>query len=179
MLKDNDWKYLVIRHQSGLRKLKAWFHARPVYILNPLTGRRQQLTLLIRADKDGTIKYSLCHCPHCDIRELAYRQSKRYLVEKAFREGKKELGLNEYQTRSEESRHKHMAMIMLGQLFLNQEKTYHYQQSNLWLTSQDVLKSLKNILGFVKTTLEDFLTEIITKQPPGKRLLKKQLYLRI
>ncbi|WP_461397774.1 IS701 family transposase [Flavitalea sp.] len=122
MLKDNDWKYLVIRHQSGLRKLKAWFHARPVYILNPLTGRRQQLTLLIRADKDGTIKYSLCHCSHCDIRELAYRQSKRYFVEKAFREGKKELGLNEYQTRSEESWHKHMAMIMLGQLFLNQEK---------------------------------------------------------
>lgn len=178
-LRDRDWKYITIRHQSGGRKLKAWFHSREVYILNPLTKRREALTLLVRADSDGTIKYSLCHCPGSDIKALAYRQSKRYFVEKAFREGKKELGLNEYQTRSEESWHKHMTMVMLGQLFLNEEKIYHYEKSKLWLTTQDVLHNLKSVLGFVKKTLEDFLNALIIKQPPDLRLLKRQLYLRI
>lgn len=178
-IKEKDWKYIAIRHQSGNRKLKAWFHSREIYILNPITQRKQLLTLLIRADSDGTIKYSLCHCPGCSIKELAYRQSKRYFVEKAFREGKKELGLNEYQTRSEEGWHKHMAMVMLAQLFLNDEKTHHFEHSKLWLTTQDVLHTLKNAFGFVKKTLEDFLNDLILKQPPDKRLLTKQMYLRI
>jgi len=93
-----DWKFITVRHQGGTKKLQAWFHSREVYILNPLTNKRQLVTLLIREDKDGTIKYSFCNCPGSSIKELAYRQCKRYFVEKAFREGKKDLGLNEYQT---------------------------------------------------------------------------------
>jgi len=176
-LKTTEWKYLTVRQQSGGKKLEAWFHAREVYILNPLTGKRQLITLLIREDKDGTIKYSFCNCPGCKLKELAYRQSKRYFVEKAFREGKKELGLNQYQTRSEESWNKHMAMIMLAQLFLNQEKIYHYEQSKLWLTTQDVILSLKCILHFVIKTIDDFVNDILLKQPTGKRSRYKLMHL--
>ena len=95
-LRHRDWKYLTIRHQSGGKKLKAWFHATDVYVLNPLTGRRQHMQLLIRWDHDGTIKYSLCYCPGATLKQLAYRQCKRYFVEKAFREAKQELGLNQF-----------------------------------------------------------------------------------
>lgn len=178
-LTGRDWKNLAIRHQGATRKLKAWFHAREVFILNPITNRKQQLTLLIRVDADGTIKYSFCHCPGCSLKEIAYRQSKRYFIEKSFREAKHELGLNEYQTRSEESWNKHMAMIMLGQLFLNEEKIYHYQQSEMWLTSQLVVDNIKQVIGFVKKSLEVFLNQIIRRQPPDKRLIKRELYLRI
>jgi SRSO17 transposase len=173
------WKFITVRHQSGGKKLQAWFHGREVYILNPLTNRKQLLTLLIREDKDGTIKYSFCHCPGATLKELAYRQSKRYFVEKSFRDGKKELGLNEYQTRSEESYHRHMAMIMLAQLFINQEKIYHYEQEKLWMTTQDVIQSLKSTLQFVKRGLETLLDYILTKQPPDKRLVRNLLFLRI
>lgn len=178
-LKATDWKYISVRHQSGGKKLQAWFHSKEVYILNPLTGRRQAITLLIREDKDGTIKYSFCHCPGVTLKELAYRQCKRYFVEKSFREGKKELGLNEYQTRSEESWNKHMAMIMLGQLFLNDEKIYHYEQSEIWLTTQDVIHTLKSMLGFAIRSIEILLDDILMKQPPVKSLVKYSLYLRI
>jgi len=174
-----DWKFITVRHQSSGKKLQAWFHSREVYILNPLTNRRQLVTLLIREDKDGTIKYSFCHCPGASLKELAYRGCKRYFVEKAFREAKKELGLNQYQTRSAESWHKHMAMIMLAQLFLNEEKIQLYEQEKLWMTTQDVIQSIKSILQFVKRSIEDFLDYILTKQPPDKRLVKKSLYLRI
>lgn len=174
-----DWKFITVRHQSGGKKLQAWFHSREVYILNPLTNRRQLVTLLIREDKDGTIKYSFCHCPGASLKELAYRQCKRYFVEKAFREAKKELGLNQYQTRSAESWHKHMAMIMLAQLFLNEEKIQLYEQERLWMTTQDVIQSLKSVLQFVKRSIEDFLDYILAKQPPDKRLVKRSLLLRI
>ena len=173
------WRYITVRHQSGGKKLQAWFHCQEVYILNPLTNRRQLLTLLIREDKDGTIKYSFCHCPGASLKELAYRQSKRYFVEKSFREGKKELGLNEYQTRSEESYHKHMAMIMLAQLFINNEKIYHYEQEKLWMTTQDIIQSLKSTLQFVKRGVKELLDYILAKQPPDKRLVKNLLHLRI
>jgi len=154
-----EWKYITVRYQSSGKKLQAWFHS--------------------REDKDGTIKYSFCHCPGSSLKELAYRQCKRYFVEKAFREAKRELGLNQYQTRSAENWHKHMAMIMLAQLFLNEEKIQLYEQEKLWMTTQDVLQSLKSVLQFVKRTLEDFLDYILTKQPSDKRLVKRSLYLRI
>ncbi len=174
-----DWQFITVRHQSGGRKLQAWFHRAEVYIINPLTNRKQLLTLLIREDKDGTIKYSFCHCPGASLKELAYRGCKRYFVEKAFREAKKELGLNEYQTRSAESWHKHMAMIMLAQLFLNEEKIQFYEQEKLWMTTQDVIQSLKSVLQFVKRSIDIFLRYIFTKQPPDKRLVKRAIYLRI
>jgi hypothetical protein len=134
---------------------------------------------LIREDKDGTIKYSFCHCPGASLQELAYRQCKRYFIEKPFREGKKELGLNQYQTRSEESWLKHMAMIMLAQLFLNEEKRIHYEHEKLWLTTQDIIQTIKSSLHFVKRSLEDLLDHILSKQPPDKHLVRRSLYLRI
>jgi hypothetical protein len=72
-----------------------------------------------------------------------------------------------------------MAMTMLAQLFLNQEKMYHYVQSKLWLTTQDVIRSLKCVLRFVRKSIEDFVNNILLKQPPSKRLLHKLMHLRI
>ena len=52
----------------------------------------------------------------------AVSKIKRYFIEKSFREAKKELELNEYQTRSEERCNKHMAISMLALLFLMKKK---------------------------------------------------------
>ena len=105
--------------------------------------------------------------------------SKRYFVEKSLRDAKKELGLNEYQTRSAESWHKHTAMIMLAQLFLNDEKIHLYEQEKLWMTTQDVIQTLQSMLFFIKRSIENLLDNILAKQPTGKRLVKISLFLRI
>jgi hypothetical protein len=47
-----------------------------------------------------------------------------------------------------------MAMIILAQLFINQEKVRHYEKEKLWLTTQDVFLSLKSTLQFVKRRVE-------------------------
>ena len=150
-----------------------------VYIENILTGKGQWIQLLVGQDKDESLKYSFCHCPEATLQQLAYRQCKRYFIEKSFREAKKELGLNEYQTRSEQSYNKHMAMVMLGQLFLNEEKIFHYQQNVLWLTSQDVIHSIRAIIHKVSLNIEILLNNILEKQPPDRRLMKRLLYIRI
>lgn len=61
------WKYLTIRYQSNGKKLKAWFHSKEVYIENSFTAKRQRIQLLIRHDRDGTIKYSYCHYPKATL----------------------------------------------------------------------------------------------------------------
>jgi len=72
-----------------------------------------------------------------------------------------------------------MAMIMLAQLFLNEEKIIFYEQEKIWTTTQDVIQMLKSVLQFLKRSIENLLDYILAKQPPDKRLIKELLILRI
>lgn len=178
-LSEKDWKYITVRNQANGTQLKAWFHMKKVFIIDKNTNSKKELVLLIRSDADGTMKFSLCHCKEQDLKKLAYRQSKRYFIEKSFREAKQELGLNEYQTRSSEGYHKHMSMVMLGQYFLNKEKIEYLRDEKMWLTTSEIIQTLKSTAGFMIRTIEKLLDEIIAKQPPDKRLIDKLLYLQI
>ncbi|MBN8852786.1 MAG: hypothetical protein BGO55_03430 [Sphingobacteriales bacterium 50-39] len=174
-----DWQTIQVRHQSK-GKLKARFHRKDVYILNPLTGKKLKLILLIRKDPDGTIKYSLCHAPkYIRTRTLAYRQCKRYFIEQALRKAKMELGLNEYQTRSEEGWTRHMALCTLTQLFINTEKLRQKKHNRLRLSAGDILRliRLKSIIN--ENPIERLIRLILRKQPFRKRSLENLFYLRI
>jgi len=57
-----------------------------------------ELTLLIRKDEDGKIKYSLCNKkPKDNLKDLAYNQSTRYFIEHAFCNAKQHLKMGHYQ----------------------------------------------------------------------------------
>ena len=174
-----DWRTILVRHQSK-GKLKAKFHRKEVYILNPLTGKKLRLILLIRKDPDGTIKYSLCHAPkYVRTRVLAYRQCKRYFIEQALREAKMELGLNEYQTRSEEGWLRHMALCMLSQLFINVEKLRQKTHNRLRLSAGDILRLIRFKSIIYENAIEELFRMILRKQPFRKRSLENQFNLRI
>ena len=174
-----DWRTIVVRHQSR-GKLKARFHRRDVYLLNPLTGKRMKLILLIRKDPDGTIKYSLCHAPkYIRTRVLAYRQCKRYFIEQSFREAKLELGLNEYQTRSEVGWQRHMALCMLTQLFINTEKLRHKTRNRLKLSAGDILRLIQCRTVFYENAIDRLFRMILMKQPFRKSSLENLFNLRI
>ena len=174
-----DWRTIVVRHQSR-GKLKAKFHRKDVYIINPLTSKRMKLILLIRKDPDGTIKYSLCHAPkYIRTRTLAYRQCKRYFIEQSFREAKMELGLNEYQTRSEVGWQRHMALCMLTQLFINKEKLRHKTRNRIKLAAGDILRLIQCRTVFYENTIERLFGMILMKQPFRKSSLENLFNLRI
>lgn len=52
------------------------------------------------------------------LKELARVQAQRFFIEHSFREAKSECGKADYQVRRCDAWHHHMALVMLGTLFL-------------------------------------------------------------
>jgi SRSO17 transposase len=181
-LTKRDWQKISVRHKSDNKVLKAFFHLKEIYILNPLTNRKQKITLLIRKELDGKeIKYCFCFDPKekISIEKWAYMQCKRYFIEKSFREGKQELGMNEYQLRSEIGFQKHMAIVMLAQLFINYDKLFGYSKTKILLSTAAIVKIIVSDESSLEKITENIYKAIALKRWKTKHFFKKQLTLRI
>jgi SRSO17 transposase len=177
-----QWKKISVRHKSDNKVLKAYFHLVEVYILNPLTNRKQKINLLIRKELDGKeIKYCFCYdgLQSHSIEKWAYMQCKRYFIEKSFREGKQELGMNEYQLRSEIGFQKHMAIVMLAQLFINYDKLLGYSKTSILLSTSAIVKIITADESSLEKISENIYKAIALKRYKTKSFFKKQLTLRI
>jgi SRSO17 transposase len=178
-LKKKDFSFLAVRHASKGR-LKAYFHKRTIYIINPHTKKCMELILLIRKDVDGTLKFSLCHAPQdVTLKELAYQQSKRYFIERNFQDSKQELGLDDYQCQSEIAWERNMSLCMLAMLFINKEKCENLQEVHIYLSSSDIKKTIVAIALYNKTKQQRIFKEILTKTQMTKAKAKKNVYIRI
>jgi hypothetical protein len=178
-LKKKHFSFLPVRHASK-GKLKAYFHKRSVYIINPHTAKCMELTLLIRKDADGTLKFSLCNAPQdVTLKELAYQQSKRYFIERNFQDTKQELGLDDYQCQSEIAWERHMSLCMLAMLFINQEKCENLQEVGIYLSASDIKKMIAAIILYNQTKQQRIFKEIFTKTQMTKAKAKKNVYIRI
>jgi hypothetical protein len=80
--------------------------------------------LYVRKLEDGKIKYSLCNAPIDstaeDIRKPALM---RWSIEQCFKECKKYLGMDHYETRSWTAWHRHMLLSSIAHLFILKLKT--------------------------------------------------------
>ncbi len=178
-LKKKDFCFLAVRHSSK-GKLKAYFHKRAVYIINPHTGKRMELILLIRKDADGTLKFSLCNAPQdVALKELAYHQSKRYFIERNFQDAKQELGLDDYQCQSEIAWERHMSLCMLAMLFINKEKCENLHEVEIYLSASDIRKMIMVIALYNETKQQRIFKEIFTKTLMTKAKAEKNVYIRI
>lgn len=178
-LKRSDWQMIKIRHSSK-GKLKAYFHKKDVFIIDPVTNKRMALTLLIRKDKNGDIKYTFTNADSSEsLQRLAYMQCKRYFIEQSFKESKGELGMGHYQTRKEIGWQRHMIMCMLAMLFVNQEKLRTFLSDEIKITTQQVVKLIKFISCSQIADSYTLITEIILKQPPDMVSVRNLMFLRI
>ncbi|MFM7430108.1 MAG: transposase [Flammeovirgaceae bacterium] len=115
-----DWTKLTVRTASnGL--LKSYYHRIPVRLFDEQSLTKSRFTLMIRKEMNGDISFHLTNSK-AHLHRLAYMQGQRYFVEQAFREAKQELGMDQYQVRGYGAWHKHMALLMMAQLFLQKEK---------------------------------------------------------
>jgi SRSO17 transposase len=166
--------------QTSKGKLKAFFHKKEVYIIDPATNKRMSLTLLIRRDRNGDIKYTFTNADSSEsLQGLAYMQCKRYFIEQSFKESKGELGMGQYQTRNEVGWHRHMIMCMLAMLFISQEKLRTFFIDQLKITTQQLVKLIKFISCSQISDSYTLIAEIILKQPPGKASARNWMFLRI
>ena len=121
-LKTSNWKKLTVR-TSSTGVLKAYFHRVPVWLFDEQAVKKCRFTLLIRKDMNGDISFHLTNS-NAHLQRLAYMQAQRYFVERAFRDAKQQLGMDQYQVRGYSAWHKHMALVMMAQLFIRQEKVF-------------------------------------------------------
>jgi SRSO17 transposase len=136
------WKEVRVRHSSqGELRVEALRCL--VWLREGRDDRTRHWQLVVTREKarPETVKYSLSNVPaSTPLPRLAYMQRQRYWVERAFQEAKNEAGLDEYQARSWQAWHHHVALVMMALLFLLRER--QLQQNELPLLSAGDIKVL-------------------------------------
>lgn len=169
-LRATDWKKLTVRTAStGL--LKAYYHRTSVWLFDESDLKKVRFTLMIRKDLNADISFHLTNSK-AHLQRLAYMQGQRYFVEQAFREAKQDLGLDQYQVRGYGAWHKHMALVMIAQLFIQQEKVI-INSKEVAVTTQDIVTVIKFLI-LPTHKLHHIIHQIRTK---NKTVLSKIRYL--
>jgi len=137
-LTHQDWKLIAFRNGTK-QKIKAYFHRKRIWIVtDEQHAQTMELTLLIRKDLNGNIKYSLTNMNQDSMVVLAQKQGQRAFVEKVFEEGKNQLGMGDYQVRSWPGFHKHITLCFLGFYYLTFQKIKY--EAQIPLTSPIIRK---------------------------------------
>lgn len=157
-LNDTDFTKLSVRNTKDGTPIKTSYHVCTVYLAIKEHGTVIKAKLLIRKDNDGTIRYALCNNLKASKHRLAFMHSQRYFIERSFQEMKQQLGLNQYQVRGYAGWHRHMAMCMMGLLFIQREKMAYFKINEVPSTPQ-LAELIKILLPQKVRTMTDVLSE--------------------
>lgn len=142
--------------------VRVEFRAQRVWIWPTAGELPMDVWLLISRRADDSIKYSLCNAgKHVRWIELVQLQSRRYFIERAFEDGKSELGLGDYQVRKWLGWQHHMALVGAAMVFALAERCRHAVDSPL-LSVRDVVEMVA--WYFTKERSTEELTESIRKR---------------
>jgi SRSO17 transposase len=158
------WQRLTLRGGEKGRLVAEYLHAR-VWVWDRRETQARCWHLLVRREVGASeiSHYCLSNAPaHVTWPELARVQAQRYFIEHSFREAKSECGLADYQVRRWDAWHHHMALVMLGTLFLVKQKIQGRQQWPM-LSFNDLVTALSHLLPRRQLTAEDLAT-IISKR---------------
>lgn len=158
------WQRLTLRGGEKGRLVAEYLHAR-VWGWDGRETQARCWRLLVRREVGAceVSHYCLSNAPaHTPWPELARVQAQRYFIEHSFREAKSECGLADYQVRRWDAWHHHMALVMLGTLFLVKQKIQGRQQWPM-LSFNDLVTALAHLLPRRQLTAEE-LAAIITKR---------------
>jgi SRSO17 transposase len=173
--KDNEqWREVSLRTGTN-GVIKASFYEQIIWICSDIhVGRVLKLKLLIRRDDDGKTKYSLSNMMNLDLFELAKRQGQRVFIEKIFEEGKNQVGLGDYQVRSWDGFHKHLAIRFIGLFYFFYQKITNKEKIHLTapiikkLVASSIKSNWDNPLKAIEmaiTHLEKYFDPINSKPP--------------
>lgn len=105
--------------------------------------RARERWLIVREEADGSRKYSLGNpSPDTTRERLAFMQSQRFWIERAFQDAKSELGLADYELRGWTGWHHHVALVCLAQLFTVIERRLS-KRSRPLLSVRDITELLE------------------------------------
>jgi len=158
------WQRLTLREGEKGLLVAEYLHAH-VGVWDGIEAQARSWHLLVRREVGATemSHYCLSNAPaDTPLSELARVQAQRFFIEHSFREAKSECGLADYQVRRWDAWHHHMALVMLGTLFLVKQKIHGRPQWPM-LSFNDLVTALAHLLPRRQLTAED-LAAIITKR---------------
>lgn len=158
----------VVFRQGAKGDLEVRLWVKEVWTWEPeWRGGPRKRQLVVRQDRDGSMKYSLTNLPAGLAWErYAYVQGQRYWVEHAFHEAKGQLGMAQYQVRVWRGWHHHMGLSCLAMLFLLREQIRTASSIPL-LSFRDLTELLDYYLPRRSATEEEVLRQM--KQRHQKR----------
>jgi SRSO17 transposase len=121
---DSAWKRKTIREGDKGKLIVEVLH-QVVWIWDKSSATANQWHLIVRRELNApnTLKYSLCNAPErTSVLRLARMQAQRYWIERAFQDAKSYIGMGHYQARKWASWYRHMALVMMAQQFMLQER---------------------------------------------------------
>lgn len=154
---DTQARELTVR-STAKGALRARFWAERVWQHDGQRARERWL--VVREEADGSRKYSLGNPSADTTRErLAFMQSQRFWIERAFQDAKSELGLADYELRGWTGWHHHVALVCLAQLFTLIERRLAKTARPL-LSVRDITELLEIYLPRRPRTEEEVLRKI-------------------
>ena len=167
------WQRLTLREGEKGLLVADYLHAR-VWAWDGGEEHARCWHLLVRREvgADTISHFCLSNAPQDTPWQILARvQAQRFFIEHSFREAKSECGMADYQVRRWDAWHHHMALVMLGTLFLVKQKKAGRQQWPM-LSFNDLVTALGHLLPRRQLTAED-LADIIDKRHDLRRKAKK------
>lgn len=161
---------LTLRESTrGALRAKIW--VKEVWQWEPTDAHARRRLLVVRQEQDGTFKYSLSNAPQQTTWErLAYMQTQRFWIERAFQDAKSELGMADYEVRGWTGWHHHMALVCLALVFTLKERIAHVQSIPL-LTVRDIVELLEIYLPRRSRDPDDVLAAMSRRHQTRKKLI--------
>lgn len=121
---EESWETIHLRKSTQGELFVQVLHCN-VWLWNGTETQPRAWRLIVRREIDAPddIKYSLSNAGSMvSVERLAYMQSQRFWIERAFQDAKTHCGMADYQLRCWRGWHHHMAMVMLAMQFHLEER---------------------------------------------------------
>jgi len=167
---------LVTQRQTtrGPKRVRLWVRRVWVWDGTKQDSVRARL-LIVRREADGTHKYSLSNAPaDTPWERLGHMQGQRYFIERAFEDGKSELGMAHYEVRSWRGWHHHMALCCLAHLFCLKERI-GYKQEHPLLSARDIVELLAYYLPRRNRTEQGVLAAMQARHAARQKDIRRRL----
>lgn len=147
---------------------------RHVWVWNGEEEQVHQWHLIVTREVGSreTVKYALSNMPvSTPGARLAQMQRQRYWIERAFQNGKSECGMGDYQSRGWVAWHHHMALVMMAQQFMLEERLLHNETRPL-LSCSDIEDLLAHFLPRRDVTVEEVIRQMEVRHRQRKTAIE-------